>query len=95
MSDSSPNCDASGGTDTWETIGRRAVVERIESDAREISEAFEGVAEKVRRGEELTVPDVRQLRIALATAEYHLDDVLEPLTDVDEDLRDDVAILQR
>lgn len=69
MADTTQDCDASGETDTWETIGRRAVVERIETDAREISEAFETVASKVRRGEELSESDVRQLRLALATAE--------------------------
>ena len=84
---------ADAETDTWETIGRRAVVERIEGDAREISESFETVASKVRRGEKLTESDVRQLRLALATAEYHLDDVLEPLANGD-GLRDDVAILE-
>ena len=34
MTDAAPNCDASREMDIWETIGRRAVVERIETDAR-------------------------------------------------------------
>lgn len=80
-------------TEAWERIGREAVAERIEADAHDIDETFEAIAAAIRRGEELTQEDVRMMRHALTLAEYHLDDVLEPLANGD-GLRDDVAILE-
>ena len=65
--------------DAWEAIGRTAVAERIEADVRDIGEEFDAVAAKVRRGEDLTEDDVEQMRRAITHAEYHLDDILEPL----------------
>ena len=68
------------------------VAERIEADVSDISEEFEAVAAKVRRGEELTERDVEQMRRAIELAEYHLDDILEPLAAGD-DVRPGVAAI--
>lgn len=75
----SPDPESDTSTDAWEAIDRAAVVERIEADVRDIGEEFDAVAAKIRRDEPLEEKDIEQMRRAITHAEYHLDDILEPL----------------
>lgn len=81
-------------SEDWEQIGRETVAKRIGHDREAIVETFEAVAAKIRRGESIEPKDVEMMRREIEHAEYHLDDVLEPLACGDVERRTDVCRLQ-